>query len=67
MSDVIHRFKVGQTVAMQPSKQFSAAPGLYSITRLMPRDSNEPQYCVKSQEEKHERVVPERELLEPGA
>jgi hypothetical protein len=65
VSDIIHRFKVGQSVEIQPSKLRPAAQGIYSITRLLPCDANDPQYCVKSDAEKHERIVPERDLLEP--
>lgn len=65
MSDIVHRFKVGQSVEIQPSKLRPAAQGIYSITRLLPCDADDPQYCVKSEDEKHERIVPERDLLEP--
>lgn len=62
MSDIIHRFKVGQTVEIQPSKLRRAVAGRYAITQLLPCDSNDPQYRLKSEDEKHERIVPERDL-----
>jgi hypothetical protein len=62
MSDIIHRFKVGQTVEIQPSKLRRAVAGRYAITQLLPCDWNDPQYRLKSEDEKHERIVPERDL-----
>ncbi|MES1155790.1 MAG: hypothetical protein ABUL48_05105 [Pseudorhodoplanes sp.] len=63
MSDRIHRFKVDEIVEILPSTLRSAAIGNYAITRLLPCDANDPQYCIKSQDEKHERILPERDLL----
>ena len=53
-----HRFRVGQSVDLIPR----VAKGSYEIIRLMPENENDPQYCVKSAAERHERVVPESEL-----
>ena len=66
MSDVIHRFKIGQIVEIQTSTLRLAAAGRYEITRLLPCDSNDPQYCLKSENEKYERIVPERDLHDAG-
>lgn len=63
MSDRVHRFKVGQIVEILPSTLRSAATGDYEIVRLVPCDSNDPQYRIKSRNEKHERVVAERDLV----
>jgi hypothetical protein len=59
----VHRFKVGQIVEILPSTLRSAATGDYEIVRLVPCDSNDPQYRIKSRNEKHERVVAERDLV----
>jgi hypothetical protein len=59
----MHRFKVGQIVEILPSTLRSAATGDYEIVRLVPCDSNDPQYRIKSRNEKHERVVAERDLV----
>jgi hypothetical protein len=59
----MHRFKIGQVVEILPTTLRAAAPGQYEIIRLVPCDSNDPQYCVKSRSEKHERIVPEHDLL----
>jgi hypothetical protein len=63
LSDRVHRFKVGQIVEILPSTLRSAATGDYEIVRLVPCDSNDPQYRIKSRNEKHERVVAERDLV----
>lgn len=65
MSERIHRFKIGQIVEILPTTLRSSAPGQYEIVRLVPCDSNDPQYCIKSRIEKHERIVSERDLLQP--
>jgi hypothetical protein len=59
---MIHKFQVGQFVALIPRVIRQAAPGTYEITRLMPENEVEPRYCIKSATERHERVVPESEL-----
>jgi hypothetical protein len=59
---MIHKFQVGQSVALIPRVIRQAAPGTYEITRLMPENEVEPHYRIKSDAERHERVVPESEL-----
>lgn len=66
--DQIHRFRVGQIVEIIPSVQRSASGGLYEITRLVPVDARDPQYRLKSLNEKHERVIGQADLrLAAGA
>lgn len=62
MSDMIHRYKVGQVVAIRTSVMRLAADGVYTITRLLPSDSSDPRYCLKSERENFERIVPEGDL-----
>jgi hypothetical protein len=59
---MIHKFQVGQSVALIPRVIRQAASGTYEITRLMPENETEPHYRIKSHSERHERVVPESEL-----
>lgn len=63
MTDRTHRYKVGDIVEVMRSTMRSAAEGDYEIVRLIPCDSNDPQYCLKSRSEKYERIVPERDLI----
>jgi len=58
-----HRFRVGQMVELLPTTLRAAAPGAYEIVRLIPIESGPPQYCLKSREERHERIVPEYDLV----
>ncbi|HVI30160.1 hypothetical protein [Hansschlegelia sp.] len=55
----VHRFKVGQTVAL--SAGFGTRRVVAKITRLMPsgREEGDPQYRVKDASENHERVAAE--------
>jgi hypothetical protein len=61
-NSMIHKFQVGQSVALIPRVIRQAAAGTYEITRLMPENEVEPHYRIKSDAERHERVVPESEL-----
>jgi len=63
VTDRQHRFKVGQIVEVMPTTLRAAVTGRYEIIRLVPCDSNDPQYRLKSENEKHERVLSERELI----
>ena len=63
MTDKQHRFKIGQMVEIMPTTMRAAVTGHYEIIRLVPCDSNDPQYRLKSLTEKHERVLSERELI----
>jgi hypothetical protein len=59
---MIYKFQVGQSVALIPRSIRQAAPGTYEIVRLMPENEIEPHYRIKSDAERHERVVAESEL-----
>jgi hypothetical protein len=61
-NSMMHKFQVGQSVALIPRSIRQAAAGTYAITRLMPDNAAEPHYRIKSDAERHERVVPESEL-----
>lgn len=60
-----HLFRVGQKVTMKPRFGLSAKPGeLFSILATLPARDNSPQYRIRSDEERHERVATE-DSLEP--
>ncbi len=63
MTELIHKFKVGQTVDLIPSTFRSAARGHYEIVSLRPAEGGNPQYRIKSKSESHERVVAENDLI----
>jgi hypothetical protein len=60
----LHRFAVGQTVYLRPLRYDRAATpaGSYRITRLMPEESGDLQYRIKSVRDAHERVAKESQL-----
>lgn len=62
MTDRTHQFEVDEWVDILPSTLRAAAPGRYRIVRLIPCDAEDPRYCVRSPNEKHDRVVSERDL-----
>ena len=58
-----HKFKLGQTVFLDPISPYRhAPPGAYEVTKQMPERSGEFEYQVKSSAERHERVVRESAL-----
>lgn len=63
MTNLTHKFKVGQTVDLIPSMSRWAAVGHYQIISLRPVDGESPQYRIKSRSEAHERVVAESDLI----
>lgn len=63
MTNVSHKFKVGQTVDLIPSISRFAANGRYQIVGLRPVDGEVPQYTIRSTQEPHERVIAEGDLI----
>ncbi len=63
MTDRQHRFKIGQMVEVMPTTLRAAVTGRYEIIRLVPCDSQDPRYRLKSEDEKYERVLSEGELI----
>jgi hypothetical protein len=63
MTDVVHKFKVGQTVDLIPSTLRSGAKGAYQIVSLRPTEGGTTQYRIKSKHEAYERVVAESDLV----
>lgn len=47
---------------MDRSKMFSSAPGTYLIIQTLPESAGRLQYRIKSELERHERVVDESQL-----
>jgi hypothetical protein len=67
MTNLTHKFRVGQTVDLIPSMSRSAASGHYEIVSLRPAEGESPQYLIKSRSEAHGRVVAESDLILPTA
>ena len=63
MTDQQHRFKLGQMVEIMPTTLRAAVTGQYEIIRLLPCNSNDPRYRLKSENEKYERILSEGELI----
>jgi hypothetical protein len=60
-----HRYSVGQTVLLTQSFLLAASRGeVYTITAILPERDNSPQYRIRSDDERHERVTTE-DALEP--
>ena len=62
-----HKFTVGQSVQFSPAAiDTAAARGNYTIVRLLPSETRDLQYRVKSATDGHERVVRESQLARLG-
>lgn len=60
-----HNFVIGQRVELVPSRMDGNVPrGLYTVERLLPNDSADREYRVKSVQDGHERVLRESQLRE---
>ena len=60
-----HRFAIGQSVHLR--RRFGLSPHTaenYRITGLLPAMDNSPQYRIRSDDERHDRVVTEDSLEE---
>ena len=58
-----HKFRVGQLVDFAPARPGVPTSGRqYEVIRLLPADSGELQYRVKSKSEPFERIAKESEL-----
>jgi len=57
-----HKFKTGQIVELSPAFAGNIPGGVYKITKQLPERNGEFEYCIKSIDEPHERVVRQSEL-----
>ena len=60
--DSAHQFKLGQIVEFHPLRKFSAARGMYLVTRELPERDGEFDYRIRSPNEPYERIARESEL-----
>lgn len=58
-----HNFTIGQRVELVPGRMDANVPrGLYTVERLLPNDSADREYRVRSVQDGHERVLRESQL-----
>ena len=58
-----HKYRIGQDVYYRPSIKYTAAPGVYTIIKTLPVESEDRVgYRIKSAAETFERTVDESEL-----
>lgn len=59
----VHKFSIGQSLFYTPSTFETGVPkGYYHVVTLLPSSNGENQYRIKSQSDKHERIVYESQL-----
>ena len=58
-----HKFKIGQLVYFDVSRNLGAATGYITITAQLPAAGGEFQYRIKSEREGVERVAKESQLI----
>ena len=59
---MIHRFKIGQSVQLTRDNLRTVNEGYFRILALRPSDGNDPLYLVKSESERHQRIVPQSSI-----
>lgn len=70
---VAHRFAVGQLVRLKNGYSRTLTPAaIYHVTGMLPPRDNSPQYRIRNDEERHERVTTQDDLepvntVQPGA
>jgi hypothetical protein len=57
-----HKFKIGDVVALKPAISRNVPGGTYQVTKRLPENQGEFEYCIKNLEEPYARVVRESEL-----
>jgi hypothetical protein len=63
MTLAIHRFAVGQSVRLKSTFGLpTGTPSTYRVTAILPERNNSPQYRIRSDEERYERVTTEDNL-----
>ncbi|MEP9373297.1 hypothetical protein [Mesorhizobium sp. KR1-2] len=58
----LHRFAIGQSVHFK-NRQSDTTGGVYRITATLPERDNSPQYRIRNDGERHERVTTENTLV----
>jgi hypothetical protein len=59
-----HRFAIGQSVHLKNRfNQSDTTEGVYRITATLPERDNSPQYRIRNDGERHERVTTENTLV----
>ena len=62
---MIHRFSIGQTVQLTRDKLRVANDTYFRILALRPFDGDDPLYLVKSDSDRHQRIVPQSAIKPP--
>jgi hypothetical protein len=65
---VTHRFVIGQKVRMKGGSSYTSANSgdIYQITAMLPAAGGSPQYRIRNEEERHERVCTQDMLESAG-
>ena len=59
---MIHKFKIGQSVRLTRDNLRTVNEGYFRILALRPSDGDDPLYLVKSDSERHQRIVPQSSI-----
>ena len=57
-----HKFKIGDVVTIKPAISRNVPGGIYQVTKRLPENQGEFEYCIKNLEEPYARVARESEL-----
>jgi len=57
-----HSFGIGQAVRLRPSFKYASVAGIYYVTATLPSSGDQPQYRIRNDEERYERVATQDSL-----
>jgi hypothetical protein len=60
-----YKFKIGDVVHLKPSISRNVPGGTYQVTKRLPENRGEFEYCIKNLDEPYARIVRESELTKP--
>ena len=61
-----HKFNIGEIVSLKPAIKRNILGRIYQVTKQLPENQGELEYCIKNPKEPYARVVRERELAKPN-
>ncbi len=62
---MIHKFRIGQTIQLTRDTLRVANESHFRILALRPFDGDDPLYLVKSDSERHQRIIAQSAILAP--
>ena len=63
---MVHKFKIGQLVQLARDSVRPPSDGYFKVLALRPPEQGDPHYLIKSDSERHQRIVAQSTLKTPS-